>query len=423
MAKKVSDGRFRRVAEGVYERNGSYYVPIWERGEDGKAKKVWHGPNCNGRCDGIHEEIVDRDSARDAKRALEVVKRKKLRGRKDETVKGWAARWQEVFPRKNESTTQHNEERIRSFVKDYGDRGLRSLAATPDSLEDLRAWALEHPSCMKVVNAMLNDAMKIGLLVVHPFANLRLEQGRGRSDIDVLTDDELALLVQTARGTHADYGKLLAAMIEVAAWTGLRPGELFVLARRPAPDDDERTRVNWVDFKRGEVVVDWQLNSKTGKRGEPKWASHRRVALLPAAERALMSIADDGASEPIFRTPRGKVFTQRTQFYYWDPIRTAFVAQLPAGHWLKRRMQRDPGTGNFDFYELRHFFGTKLAQPPEGIRPASPYEIAQQMGHKDGGQLAMKRYCHINVDQAIRSLRDAWNVPPAAADEPEEATG
>jgi integrase len=197
-------------------------------------------------------------------------------------------------------------------------------------------------------------------------------------------------------------------MIEVAAWTGLRPGELFLLARRPSPSDDEASRVNWVDFRTGEIVVDWQLNSKTRRRGIPKWDSRRRVALLPAAERALMSLPDDGTAEPIFRTQRGKVFTQRTQFYYWDAIRTAFTAQLPAGHWLRQRIQRDPENGNLDFYELRHFFGTKLAQPPGEIRAATPYEIAQQMGHKDGGQLAYARYVHLNVDVAIKSLRSAW---------------
>lgn len=418
MAKGSSAGRYRRVAEGVYERNGSYYVPIWERGQEGKAKRVWHGPNCNGSCEGIHEPIVDRDSARDAKRALEAAKRKKVRGRKDETVRAWSERWLEVFPRKAQSTNLHNEERVRAFVRDFGDRSLRSLAG---EREAMRTWALQHYSCVTPTRAMLNDAIKIGLLEENPLANLQLEQSRGRSDINVLSMEELARLAAVGREVHGPdgYGPVMAAMIEVAAWTGLRPGELFLLARRPS----SRERTNWVDFSTGEVVVDWQLSSKTMERAIPKWDSRRRVVLLPEAERASMSLPDDGSDLPIFRTKRGSAYTQRSHHYYWDPVRKAFTAQLPAGHWLKQRLQRDPKNGDLDFYELRHFFGTMLAQPPEGVRPATGPEIALQMGHKDGGTLAYARYVHLNPDKALKSLRTAWMTQLEPGDDSQAATG
>lgn len=420
MAKKVSDGRYRRVAEGVYERNGSYYVPIWERDADGKAGKRWHGPNCNGVCS--HEPIRDLSSARDAKRDLEKVKRKQVRGRKDETVKSWRERWMEVFPRKAESTMIHNEERTRSFERDFGSRSLRSLE---NDRETLRAWALANASCVRPVRAMLNDAIKIGLLDTNPFSNLQLEQSRGRSDITVLTIDELEMLAQVALEVHGahegGYGPWMAAMVRTAAWTGLRPGELYVLCRRPSATE----RTNWVDFAAGEVVVDWQLNSKTMKRSLPKWDSRRRVVLLPEAEKALMSLPDDGTDLPIFRTKRGGGFTQRSFHYYWDPVRATFTSKLPAGHWLRQRLKLDPENGNFDFYELRHFFGTMLAQPPEGVRGATGPEIALQMGHKDGGTLAYARYVHLSADQANKSIRNAWRSAPAGApgEGGEEATG
>ena len=403
MAKKASDGRMRRVAEGVYQRNGSYYVPIYERDAEGVARKRWHGPGCNGGC--AHQPIVDLAAARDAKRDLEKAKRGGRR-RKDETVRAWQERWLEVFPRLAESTNLHNEERTRSFVREFGDRTLRSLQG---DREAMRVWAGANRSCVKETRALLNDAIKIGLLDENPLANLQFVQSRGRSDIDVLSMKELELLAKAAFESHGGakgFGPWMRAMVLTAAWTGLRPGELYLLCRRPSSSE----RTNWVDFRTGEVVVDWQLSSKTGKRGIPKWDSRRRVVLLPEAEKALMALPDDGGDDPIFRTKRGSTFSQRSFHYYWDPVRTSFTSSLPAGHWLRRRLEEDPENGNLDFYELRHFFGTMLAQPPEGVRPATGPEIALQMGHKDGGTLAYARYVHLNVDVANQSIRNAWRA-------------
>jgi integrase len=196
------------------------------------------------------------------------------------------------------------------------------------------------------------------------------------------------------------YGPLFAAMIKTAAWTGLRPGELFLLSLEPGD------QLNFADLDAGVVHVDWQLSSKTGKVGRPKKESQREVILLPGAEDALRSIKSWTTGLPVFLTKRGKPFNQRTHFYYWDGVRAAFVASLPAGHHLRQRQLEDGA--NLDFYELRHFFGTKLAHPPAGIPSASPYEIAAMMGHRDGGQLAMERYVHVRAKEAGDSIRKAW---------------
>jgi hypothetical protein len=82
-------------------------------------------------------------------------------------------------------------------------------------------------------------------------------------------------------------------------------------------------------------------------------------------------------------------------------VRRAFARKLPEDHWLSHRI-REQGQqkGQLDFYELRPFFGTAFAHPPAGVRPASPYEIAQQMGHKDGGALATRVYIHTKGNEA-----------------------
>jgi integrase len=133
----------------------------------------------------------------------------------------------------------------------------------------------------------------------------------------------------------------------------------------------------------------------------------REVVLLPRARAAIerLPVSPEGW---LFLTQRMSRFTQRNLHYYWDPVRRTFTDRLPASHWLKLRLAERGIGGNLDFYELRHFFGTALAQPPAGIRPASPYEIAKMMGHKDGGQLAMKVYIHAKERDVIEGLSAAW---------------
>ena len=136
--------------------------------------------------------------------------------------------------------------------------------------------------------------------------------------------------------------------------------------------------------------------------------SRREVVLLPPALDVLRRLEHfQKPGMPLFLSKRGKPFNQRTHFYYWAPVRDAFAAALAPGHHIRMRgTEGEPG--NLDFYELRHFFGTKLAHPPAGVQPASPYEIAAMMGHSDGGQLAMKRYVHVQSEEAQRSVDAAW---------------
>jgi integrase len=300
-----------------------------------------------------------------------------------------------VRPRKAESTNIHNDSRVRPFARAFAGRTLGSI--TP---EEATLFSLEFASSFKEVHALFNDACALQFVESNPFAGIKVQRREGRTRIAVLTPEELEQLSGMARAIHGSYGPTFAAMVQAAAWTGLRPGELFLLSTEPGD------QVNYIDFKAGLVHVDWQLGSKTGKVSRPKKDSIREVVLLPGAEDAFRSV-EQTPGKPLFLTPRGLPFNARTHFYYWDPVRKAFMASLPAGHHLRQRTMVDPDA-NLDFYELRHFFGSTLAHPPAGVTPASPYEIAAMMGHGDGGQLAMKVYVHVGSEQASSSIRNAW---------------
>lgn len=404
--------------EGIYRRGGRLLVSVWNPGKGASGGKEWHT---------LPVGATLRD-AKSFKRELELQKsRGNGHGKRgaDATVAEWVGmydggewvpgRWLVSYPRKAESTNQHNDSRVRPFARVFAGRTLASVTE-----EEAQVFTLEHSSTFKEVHAMFNDACRSKLVESNPFSGIKTSARKGRGDIVVLTDVELGKLAAMAHAVHGSYGGRFAAMIRVAAWTGLRPGELFLLSLAEGVEDgDGGERLNWADVERGEIHVDWQLNGRTGKVERPKMHARRKVVLLPPAEDALKGL-EQQPGVPLFATKRGRPFSQRTFFYYWDPVRASFVASLPVSHHLRQRMMDaqieaeragvDSGNsdGNLDFYELRHFFGTKLAHPPEGVAAASQYEIAQQMGHSDNGQTALKYYVHTPKQDAQDSIRKAW---------------
>lgn len=410
------DNAMKRVADGIYRRNGRLLVLIYnpDKGKTGGRDYHTLGKcSCGVTHPGGGLSATSREALTAARALKGELEGKKANGGGELMIGDWAGRWEAgeageewaqgrwliVRPRKAESTNIHNDGRVRSFARAFAGRSMASVTE-----EEAQVFVLSNPHTYKEIHAMYNDAVALKLVDRNPFAGLKVPSRAGRKDIVVLTDVELGQLTGIAKAVHGEgYGELFAAMILTAAWTGLRPSELFLLSL------EESDNLNFVDLRAGVVHVDWQLGAKTGKVGRPKKESQREVILLPAAEDALRAIEDrQEPGLPLFTTRRGKPFNQRTHFYYWDPVRAAFAAALPAGHHIRQRATDTGEPGNLDFYELRHFFGTKLAHPPAGVTPASPYEIAAMMGHKDGGQLAMERYIHVHADVAQKSIRNAW---------------
>lgn len=364
MARKKPAKRERTRVSNVYKDAAGYLVRIYN-------------PDKNGKPGYDNYRVASWDDALGLKRDKE--REKKLHRRLGDrlTVEQWARRWLELFPRGKESTDRHNAERVRAYTREFGDRMLPGVSPL-----EAREWAVANRSRVPAVRAMLNDACKVHVCQDNPFNGLRLERSKGRTQIRVLTGPELARLTTVAILKHGEFGEsVFAPMIETAAWTGLRPGELFALEPQH------------VDFARGEILVEAQWHSRLRRIEPTKNALRRRVVLLPGAERALRGV-QMRRGEPVFRTVNESRFSQRALHYYWDPVRTAFAAAMPEDHWVRTR-------GNdLDFYELRHFFGTQLAH-----KGATPYEIADQMGHTDGGKIAMSVYVHQDSETARESIR------------------
>jgi integrase len=295
--------------------------------------------------------------------AINALERTRVRGAV--TCDGFAETWTERFPRPRESTNTHNAERVKPFARDFKGRRLNSLTRS-----EARDWALEHPGNVPAVRAMLNDAVRDDLLDANPFEDLRLKRSRGRRDLVVPTVDEVAGLVEAARTTHGVYGeRVYANLIQFAAYSGLRLGEVFGLRRED------------VDTKARSILVERQWLVKQQRFGPTKSGLARRVFLTDEALDAFERVPASHSLPELFLTPRGKRFSGGSVTYWWHPVRAA------------------AGMPEFPFHGLRHFFGTYLANMNVG-----PIQIAKMMGHQDGGKLAMELYIHVTEQDAMAEV-------------------
>lgn len=401
----------KRVAEGISKRGGRYIVRVYDP-ETRKTK--WH----------TLPEGTTLPQAKKAKRELEEAKRQ-VKTAQSETVAEWAARWNDSFPGRKESTIRHNTERIKAFVTDFGSRPLASISpkearlwatggACPLDLYDTaRHWkdaeerdgtliVPDHRHNIPAVRVLMGDAQRAGITPANPFGNLRLKQSSGRRHITVLTAEEVSRLAQTAKVVHGEFGEHLADLVLIAAWAGLRPGELRALI-------PER-----VDLKAGILTVVESADGKTGRVWETKTEHGSRVIpLLPEARKPLERVlAAREAGEFLFQPPRPRTRFHRqgraslsavTLNYWWSGVRDAFAAGLDEQHWLRRRIKGEQG--KLTLYELRHACGTRLAE-----RGVSAEDIAQFLGHADGGVLALQTYVHVAREFSAQRIRGAFEA-------------
>lgn len=299
------------------------------------------------------------------------------------TCDGFAEQWLRDYPRPKASTRKRNADAISGFATDFKGCKLtgpfsrapwarrKGRSRSPDRVI-ARAWAMENRHRLPAVRAMYNDALNDGLVSVNHFAALGLEGSRGRKDIIPPTSEEVEALAETAREV-ANEG--FAAMILFAAYTGVRPGELWEL------------RWDDLDLARDEITVSRRIYK--GEVAPPKNGRTRTIILPPPARAALTAAPRRMDTELLFTTPTGKQWQAPSMSYWWKAVRAA--AGRPA----------------MDFYELRHFCATHLLE-----RELTPSDVAVQLGHTDGGRLVQELYGHPSEDGARRRLKAAFQPVP-----------
>lgn len=285
-----------------------------------------------------------------------------------------AAFWQRwtsdpLFARPKESTNIHNRERTKGFVALYG---ARPIAEIDDAI--VADWLAGGPrnGTVPALRAMFNDAAsaKAGRIVrSNPFARLGISRGPGCRHEQPPTEEQVCKIVRCARELTTPS---FAAWLQVAAFTGLRPGELDALRREN------------VDLNRSRILVVEQFSAATRTFTLPKNGQTREAPLTNAAREALVSLPVE--SEFCFAPIRGAHWTASARAYHWKAVRAA------------------AGWEGSLYLATRHFAGWYMVNVLE--LPSEDVAIAP--GHTDGGELVRRLYGHRDRDRALGRVTAAY---------------
>jgi integrase len=219
-----------------------------------------------------------------------------------------------------------------------------------------------HRTAQKILillGGIMAHAKRRGWIAVNPCEDVEKVHVRRCDEFNVLSVDQVHAVARAA----AD--GLLAAMFLVAAFTGLRQGELLAL------------RWRHIDF--ADRILHVQRNYVRAAEDTPK--SHR-VRSVPLSDQAIVAL-DALSRREHFTGPDDLVFgTVVGRHLLDDDVRDAFYDALDAAELGHLRAKDDP----IVFHDLRHTFGT-LA-----IRKAPVTDVQRWMGHAD--LATTMRYVH-----------------------------
>lgn len=330
--------------------------------------KVYIGQSADGRK--LDKHIGTFGTRREAKAAEADAVKQFATKSGNETIAEFADRWLDDYPRERNSTRRCHEQAIKKFIAAHGKRLPQTITR-----QEARKWAMAHRSSHASLRAMWQDMLNENIVATNPWANLRLPQSKGRADTDPPSAAQLDRLMVVARKLKpGPHGEQYASMIEFAAYTGMRRGEVCVLEWRD------------VNFKHSRVRVTKTL-SDDREILPPKNGKARTIVLAPQAAAALKRLPrplDDSAR--IFSTPNGRRYSKSTWHYHWNPVRVG--ADMPA----------------LDWHELRHYCATYMRY----VLGLTREQAAGQLGHTDGGWLIDKLYAHADDDAMLYAIEQAF---------------
>jgi integrase len=290
---------------------------------------------------------------------------------RDVTVRGFWERWttDPLFARPKESSDIRRRELTKSFIDGYGDVPIFLVGD-----EIVAEWLAggRHRGTIMGLSSMFNDAasIKAGRLIDrNPFEKLGISRGKGRRDQQPPSEQKAWEIIECARQLSCPS---FAAWLQVAAFTGLRPGELDAL------------RWDRIDFGRDRIIVAEQFNAATRKFDTPKNHQRREAPLTAHARSALNDLARE--SKFCFVSLRGEHWTPSSRAYHWKAVRAA------------------AGWEGSLYLATRHFAGWYMVNVLE--MPSEDVAIA--LGHQDGGNLVRRLYGHRDKHRALDRIVSAY---------------
>jgi integrase len=263
------------------------------------------------------------------------------------------------------STVSDYRNALRSRVLPFLGENIAVSAITTEDVERLRRHLLGEVSRrtaqknLVILHGLLAYAKRRGWVTRNVAANAEKVSVDAAPEFAVLSPAEV---FEVAR--HTSEGQI-GAIITVAAFTGLRLGELRAL--------------RWRDVDFTSRLVHVRRNLPRSQERRPKGKLARSVPLADQAARVL----DRLSRRERFTGPGDRVFPSPTGVPLSDKVirRGLYDAMAAAA------IDRDRGTGKpFVFHDLRHTYGTLAVR----IYPVT--DVKTYMGHKD--LATTMRYVH-----------------------------
>jgi integrase len=313
-------------------------------------------------------------------------------------------------PHRDERTIERYRELLELHVLPYLG-GLQLKALQTIHLSDLHTTLLRqgrrdgkpgglHPRTVghvhRALHRMLKQAVRWQLLATNPAADLELPT-IPKAEMATLTREQASELLEAAEARP-----LMRHLIMLGVATGARLGELLALC--------------WtdIDLDAGTIRIGWSrriVNRRMQVKGPKTDTSYRTVVLGPAALAALRRLHAEQTQRRLALGARYHPDAERRR------AREAFGSDNPPDEYLVickpdgrpyrpdststqfRRFIDDHGLPrSVHVHTLRHSAASFLAAA--GV-PAS--DIAAQLGHKDGGALALRVYIHPMAEGLARA--------------------
>ena len=391
----------RKPIRGLWQRGKRYYVQLREPGAK-SARKI----------------ALDAANLTEAKQAAEDKRREARagdlpnRGRKptfatvaDECL-ALAAR------KKKPRTVEEDKHRLNRWKAALGHVRV-DLITTPmiAAQRDNRLLSGVSPRTVNLdliaIRAVFKKCVEDGLIVRNPMDKLaKLKQGEPRERKFLRPAQLLALLNEAVSMDSAGCAKyrngdLLANFLKLLAYSGAR--------------EQEALRLRWsdVDFQRKQLTI--------GADGDTKNSKIRRVDFSDSLEAHLRNMAGRRDPKSVFLFPspqRGsRDEATRTLRETLRLVRAAvgldkFMPHLSSD---ERNLQSRAGVG---FHDMRHHFASICVMSRVPFR-----QIAEWLGHSDGGVLVGKVYGHLDPDFGQGAARNvAFHLEAVQRDsEPERS--
>lgn len=232
------------------------------------------------------------------------------------------------------------------------------------------------------LGSIFKRARRLKWVTSDPTADVEPINLKRSGDFNVLSVDEVEAVASKAGvDLPAERAEIYEAAIIVAAYTGLRTGELRALQWRD------------VDFVNAMLHVRTSCPIGGGEKA-PKSGQVRSVPLMDDAAAAL----DRLSRREHFTAPTDRVFASPTGGMLGDKrLRKRLYAAMEAAGIDRTSFPVQPG---FRFHDLRHTFGTLAVQ----VWPLS--DVQAYMGHADI-QTTMRYVHHIPKTKAAREFTEA----------------